>query len=184
MKVIESFTAFKEGTDSATIVLPPKNGISVVKRLWYKSPAGGTITVARYKLKTDAVAAVAAASSLVVNTDALGYINGSQILSSDILLICGSNGSGWQIATMSSVGIPSDSTVELTLNETITCAAGDAVYIARNHSTTQLDVHTLVTGTETVHDDFAINGYRDMPTTIVLAATGLCRIGVDVDVEE
>lgn len=179
MKIVDRNMAFGTGSGSASLTLPPRNGISTARHLWYTSAAAGTIKLYRAKQKTTAHAAVSASTALTIHTDEAGKVNGAVLTTSDYVLVCSSNSTVWQLQSISAVAAVSSSTVALTLGGNVTCAALDAIYIVR-----AADIVTLTTGTETAKAEYVFNSYRQMPVHVLLTAAGTDYISVSVDVEE
>lgn len=177
-EVIDRGMAANSGATSISLTLGPAVGFIVARSMWFDSPAAGTITVYRPRQKAIANAAVSGSATLVVKTDASGYIGGAVLTTSDLVLVCSSTGTTWTLQTISNVAAVSSSTVTLTLGGTITCAALDTIYIIR-----AADVVTFVTADETKTVEYAFNGYDGMPVHLVMAATGTNTISVAYDVE-
>ena len=179
MEVLQRTMAAGGGTNSASATIGPFNETPVARNLWFTSPGTGTLVIYRAGQKALANAAVVAATTLVIKTDASGYVGGSALTTSDYVLVMNSATGTWYLASISSVAAVSSSTVSLGLGSAISCAADDLIYIVR-----AADIVTFVTGTETVSNlQYAFNGYRGYPIRVVLTATGTCRFGVAVDVE-
>lgn len=182
MNVVKRGMAYDDGTNSAAVTIGPENGAIVARSVWYTSPGAGTLKIYRAKPAhdTEANAAVSASTTLVIDTDANGYVGGSVVTTNDYVLVFDSSGNGPQLRSISNVGAVSSSTVTLTLGAALTCAADDKVYIVR-----QADIVTLVTANETAKDlQQVFNGYRNSPVHALLEATGTCRLSVAYDVEE
>jgi hypothetical protein len=157
------------GSGTAAVLIPPGNGLIVGRRGWYTSAAAGTLVVYPARFAMVANAAVSAATTLVVKTDASGYIGGAVISTSDMILVFNTTTKAWVYSTISSVAAVSSSTVSLGLGSAISITAGGTVYLVR-----AADIVTLTTGTETVKDlDYWFTGVQaGMPVYLLLTATG------------
>jgi hypothetical protein len=146
--------------------------------MWYTSPAIGTLKVYRASQKTKANAAVAASATLIVKTDAAGKVAGAVITTNDYVLVHDGSGS-YQLRGINTVGTVSSETVELTLASAITCSALERVYIVR-----AADIATLATAAETQKDlRYVFNTFPGFPASVLLEATGTCRMSVSYDTE-
>ena len=154
-------------TNSAVAVIRPKSGVIACDSLSYTDDDAGLLKFYLPKFLTTANAAVAASTTLVVVTDASGYIADNAVLTTnDYALVEDSSGTGWQLRSIAAVGAVSSSTVSLTLGATITCASGDTIYIVR-----AADIHSITTAAETrVNLLNLFFGYENMPVAIELTS--------------
>ena len=180
LELIERGQVFNSGATSISLTINPRGGNIVGRRMWYTSPGTGSIIVYRPRTKMLANAAVSADTTLVVKTDASGYVEGAVISTNDKVLVQNPTTGAWVLAAVSSVAAVSSSTVSLGLGTAVTCSAAQVVYLVR-----AADIVTLVTGTETKTDlDYWFIGMgREMPVHIVMAATGTNYLATTFDVE-
>jgi len=173
-----SRTFYAEGTNTAAFFVPQSNGWSRAESLWYTSPAAGTLEIFRARSKTTAYAAAAASQTLVIDTDASGYVGGAVLTTDDFVLVSDTTGTGFQYsAAITNVAAVSSNTVTLTLTNTVTCAAGDTIFVVR-----VADVVSLTTANETAQNlAHVFSSYLQMPLYVLLSATGACQISAEME---
>jgi len=180
LKVVDRGSFYATGSGSATAIIGAAGGLIHCTNLSLFSDAVGTLKFYLASQRTTANAAVAASATLVIDTDTLGYVGGAVLTTNDFVIVADSSGTGYQQRSISVVGAVSSNTVELTLGATMTCAAGDVVYVVRaaniiSRATTNDEATT------DAKDQF--NGFRDFPVSVVVTATGTDTLSGTYDVE-
>lgn len=173
MRALNFGTFYGAGTNTASATIPAQSsGLVRVMRIGWDSPGAGTLVIYRARELAKANAAVSADTTLVVKTDASGYVGGAVLTTNDYVLVSNPTTGAYVLSQISAVAAVSSSTVSLTLGTAITCSANQTIWIIR-----AADILTLTTAAESVRDlyDFVI-GYQGYPIHFVLAATGTCRV--------
>lgn len=159
---------FRASGTAATGVLTvvKENGQVVCKSLSYTDDAAGLLKFYRASQKTTANAACSSSTTLKINTDASGYVNGAVLTTSDYVIV--DNGSGsWQVRSIGTVGAVASSVVTLTLGSAATVASGATVYVVR-----AAEIHSVTTANETrVNLLDMFNSFRDYPVAIELTGS-------------
>jgi len=158
------------GSGTAKATIGAEVGQIVCARMAYTSAAAGTLVIYRPDIAARANAAVSASATLVIKTDATGYVEGYTPTTSDYVLVGNSTTSGttWYLQSISSVAGVSSSTRSLGLGGNIYCAADDFVFICK-----AANLVSITTGTETVNQIYdAFVGFKNMPVHVLLTATG------------
>lgn len=180
MNTTEKGMFFASGTDTAAVTIPPSIGQIVCTRLGWDGPAAGTLGIYRPDVKGRANAAVSAASTLVIKTDAAGYVEGFTPTTDDYVLVQNSTsgGTAWYLQKISSVAAVSSSTRSLGLAGNVTCLADDFVYICR-----AANIVTMAVASESVRNLYdAFCSFRGHPVHLLQAATGANRVFGSFDV--
>lgn len=179
MRVVKTMSFGVSGTNTATTFLGPENGQLICRHLSFTSPGAGTLVVYPASQRTTANAACAASATLVIDTDASGYVGGAVLTTNDLVIIADSSGTGMQLRTISNVAGVSSSTVTLTLGATATCSEDDVIFVVR-----AANVLTYTVADETVRGlDGAFSGFKNgEPVALLMTATGTCRMCGLVDV--
>lgn len=180
MKVIRELSRSNSGSNSATVTIPPQDGVIVGRKINFTSPAAGTLTIYCAQSTATANAAVAADTTLVIDTDSNGYVDGAVLTTNDYVLVFHPTTGAATLSAISAVGAVSSSTVSLTLGTAITCSADDKIFIVR-----AAGIATHTTADETQDYEYFYAGIAPkMPVHLVLAATGTCRLSTFVQVKE
>ena len=180
LQVIDEGQVFATGEDTCTAYIAPKAGMISNKMIWFDSIAAGTITIDRATQVTTANVAEVAGTALTIDTPSGdGTVGGAVLTTSDFVLVHDSAaaGSGWQRSAITTVPAGT-TTVALTTTSNVTLSAGDPVYIVR-----AANIVSVVTADETIREENAFVGYRQMPVALTLAATGTCKISCVYEVK-
>jgi len=181
MKVINELSRSNSGTNSATVTIPPQDGLVVGRQVTFTSPGAGTLTIYCAQSQVIANAAVSAGTTLVIDTDSNGYVDGAVLTTNDYVLVFHPTTGAATLSAISVVGSVSSSTVSLTLGTAITCSEDDKIYVVRAAG---IETHTVAAETVRGLDYFYAGMAPKMPVHMVLAATGTCRLSTFVQVKE
>jgi len=180
LKVVNRGSFYATGSGSATAIIGASGGLIRCTNLSLFSDAVGTLKFYLANERTTANAAVAASATLVIDTDASGYVGGAVLTTNDYVIVADSSGTGYQLRSISAVAAVSSSTVSLTLGATITCAEGDVIYVVRAANI----ISRATTNDESTTDaKDQFNGFSDYPVAVVVTATGTDTVSGTYDVE-
>lgn len=167
---------YATGSGTAALTISPcgPNSQVVARLLSFDSPAAGTLDFYRASMVALANAAVSAGTTLVVKTNASGYVrDGAVLTTNDKVLVQNPTTKAWVLSAISSVASVSSSTVSLGLGTSITCAADGPIYLVRS-----ADIVSTVVGDETTRLDYAFSSYPNMPVYVLQTATGANKVAV------
>jgi len=162
------------GTDIATAIVRPEEGVFHCKQLAFFSDAIGTFKVHIGSVSDLVNAAVAASTTCVINTNSAGDVKGYTPTTSDGIIIESDSG-GYLFRQISAVASVSSATVSLTLDAAVTCSANDTFWIVKAADILSRTTTADERVTE-LRDSFSSN--HRAPVAVEVSATGVNELSL------